>query len=62
MKVRLRLFAVMAVCGLALPRVAAAGLQSQGIPTLGGIGLGVMAGILAMGGAWAVSRNRDRKK
>lgn len=32
------------------------------VPTLGGIGLGALAGVLAMAGAWAVSRNRKNKQ
>ena len=47
-----------------LPRMASAGIPENGVeaavPTLGGIGLGVMAGVLAMAGAWVVSRKRDR--
>ena len=68
MKVLRRRFSVgwvLAVSWL-LPRLAAAGIPQNGdtaeIPTLGGVGLGVMAGVLAMAGAWVVSRKRDRDR
>jgi hypothetical protein len=57
----------MVAAGLLLPVLAAA--QQNGsenarnvqIPTLGGIGLGALVGVLAMAGAWAVSRNRKNR-
>lgn len=57
----------MVAAGLLLPELSAA--QQNGfenapdvdIPTLGGIGLGALVGVLAMAGAWAVSRNRKNQ-
>jgi hypothetical protein len=66
MKVQRRscsLGSVLALSWLLLPRMAAAGVPNGAeatVPTLGGVGLGVMAGVLAMAGAWVVSRKRDR--
>lgn len=57
--------AVLTLCWLLLPQLVAAQINEPNVtrvPTLGGVGLGVMAGILAMGGAWVVSRNRSDKK
>ena len=63
-----RLPRVMAVLGgLLLPALAAAQLKGAGngfetaIPTLGGVGLGALAGVLAIAGAWALSRNRNKQ-
>ena len=56
-----------ALGGLLLPVLAAAQVNGQGngveatIPTLGGVGLGALAGVLAIAGAWALSRNRDKR-
>lgn len=53
--------------GLWLPLLAAAqekggdnGLEAA-IPTLGGVGIGALAGVLAIAGAWALSRNRNKQ-
>lgn len=56
----------MVAVGLLWPVVAAAQQNGQNapnvaIPTLGGIGLGALVGVLAMAGAWAVSRNRKNQ-
>ena len=32
------------------------------IPTLGGVGIIALAGALSIGGAWLLSRNRDKKQ
>ena len=57
--------AFLALCLLLVPQLVAGQINEPNftpVPTLGGVGLGVMAGILAMGGAWVVSRNRSDKK
>lgn len=57
----------MVAAGLLLPVLAAAqqngaeNARTAEIPTLGGIGLGALVGVLAMAGAWAVSRNRKNQ-
>lgn len=33
-----------------------------GIPTLDGFGLAALAGVLSVGGAWLISRSRDKQK
>lgn len=65
MKVQRWWFSIGSVLALSslLPSMASAGVpngQEVTVPTLGGVGLGVMAGVLALAGAWAVSRKRDR--
>lgn len=55
-----------ALGGLWLPVVAAAQLKggdngAETIPTLGGVGIGALAGVLAIAGAWALSRNRNKE-
>ena len=56
----------MMAVGLLWPVLAAAEQNGENartaeIPTLGGIGLGALVGVLAMAGAWAVSRNRKNQ-
>ncbi len=46
-----------------LAQAEGAGNSSQlGIPTLDGFGLAALAGALSVGGAWLLSRHRDKQK
>lgn len=50
--------------GPVLAQAQALGTQgnSAGIPTLDGFGLAALAGGLSVGGAWLLSRHRDKQK
>jgi hypothetical protein len=58
-------------CGVAVGLVMTAGqvlAQGEGggggvvaVPTLGGIGIAALAGALSVGGAWMLSRKRDKQ-
>lgn len=49
--------------GQALAQTKGIGNEPQlGIPTLDGFGLAALAGALSVGGAWLLSRNRDKHK
>ena len=58
-------------CGLAVAglligsgRVFAQGGNAKvnAVPTLGGVGIVALAGALSIGGAWLLSRNRDKRQ
>jgi hypothetical protein len=38
------------------------GSQVNAVPTLGGVGIIALAGALSIGGAWLLSRNRDKQE
>ena len=46
---------------LAAGQALAGEFQPVGIPTLGSVGLTALAGALSVGGAWLLSRRRDKQ-
>jgi hypothetical protein len=51
------------VAGQALAQARGGGNEPDlDIPTLDGFGLAALAGVLSVGGAWLLSRHRDKQK